>query len=137
MWELITRAIGNVWVQVIHVDNLRSIASEMGSRGPMLSVRQEVSYHGAFEDSGVACQGRSGVERNEESARFQHSENGRYHRRAWFEKQRDWSRLLTAFFENGMGNPVRETVQFIVRDLRRSRLDGELIRKPAHLLVET
>jgi hypothetical protein len=36
-----------------------------------------------------------------------------------------------------MGNPIRETIKFIVRDLRRSRLDGDVMRKPAHLLGKT
>jgi hypothetical protein len=35
-----------------------------------------------------------------------------------------------------VGNPIRETIKFFVRDLRRSRLDGDVMRKPAHLLGE-
>jgi hypothetical protein len=36
-----------------------------------------------------------------------------------------------------MRNPIRETIKFIVRDLRRSRLNRDMMRKPAHLLGET
>src|ERR1700730_17895634 len=121
----------------MYVDRLGRAASEMSAIGQMLCVRQHVGYQGAFEDRCGARRGRSRVEWKEEPARFQHAQDGRYHRRAWLEEQRDWRRLRAAFFENDMGNPIRETIKFIVRDPRRSRLDGDMMRKPPRLLGKT